>query len=54
MHTLRLRSRGAVMITFLLVLIALIGIVCLAIDTGRAYGIRAKLATALDLSLIHI
>jgi len=48
MHTLRLRSRGAVMITFLLVLIALIGIVGLAIDTGRAYGIRAKLATALD------
>ena len=48
MHLMRFYSRGAVAIMFLLMLIVLIGIVGLAIDTGRAYGVRAKLSHALD------
>ncbi len=48
MQGIRFYSRGAVAIMFLLMLIVLIGIVGLAIDTGRAYGVRAKLSHALD------
>jgi len=40
--------RGAVVVMFALLLLVLVGMVGLAIDSGRSYGVRAKLSTALD------
>ena len=48
MRTGQRHIRGAVAILFLLMLVVLIGMVGLAIDAGRAYGVRAKLSRALD------
>jgi Flp pilus assembly protein TadG len=41
-------SRGQVLIVMALALVALIGLAGIAIDSGRAYGVRAKLSAAVD------
>jgi Flp pilus assembly protein TadG len=42
------RQRGQIVIITAVMLVALIGMVGLAIDSGRAYGVRAKLSAAVD------
>ena len=42
------RSSGQVIVIFAFSLIALIAVVGLAIDSGRAYGVRARLSAAVD------
>jgi Flp pilus assembly protein TadG len=44
--------KGQIVILFAISLIALIGIVGLAIDSGRAYGVKAKLSAAVDAASI--
>ncbi len=48
----RRRQRGQVLILVGLTLIVLIGVVGLAIDSGRAYGVRARLNAAVDAASI--
>ncbi len=42
------RPRGQIAILFAISLVVLIGMIGLAIDAGRAYGVRAKLSAAVD------
>ena len=46
------RQRGAVIVLVAIVMVALIGALGLAIDTGRAYGVRASLNAAVDAAAI--
>ncbi|MCX7056994.1 MAG: VWA domain-containing protein [Proteobacteria bacterium] len=47
-HYCSVRPRGQIAILFAISLVVLIGMVGLAIDSGRAYGVRAKLSAAVD------
>lgn len=47
-----LRQRGQILILTGITLIVLIGAVGLAVDTGRAYGVKAKLNSAVDAASI--
>ncbi len=46
------KSNGQIVILFAIYLIALIGMVGLAIDSGLAYGVKAKLSAAVDAAVI--
>ena len=48
----RRRQRGAILILVGLTLIVLIGAVGLAVDSGRAYGVKARLNAAVDAAAI--
>lgn len=44
--------KGHVLVMFAITLIVLIGMVGLAIDSGLAYGVKAKLSSAVDAAAI--
>ena len=44
--------KGQIIILFAISLIALVGMVGLAIDSGRAYGVKAKMSAAVDAAAI--
>ncbi len=45
-------SKGQIIVLFAISLIVLVGIVGLAIDSGRAYGVKAKLSASVDAAAI--
>ncbi|MCX7102801.1 MAG: pilus assembly protein TadG-related protein, partial [Methylobacter sp.] len=44
--------KGQIIVLFAISLIVLVGIVGLAIDSGRAYGVKAKLSASVDAAAI--
>lgn len=48
MKLFRLQSRGQVLVLVALLMVALIAVAALAIDIGRAYGVKTKLNAAVD------